>query len=357
MRPLSSASSLLAKASGRPFEHNPSTSGNTTLRIEDLITPPLNFLQGEPEDRDYYCACQAAGMEEFEFGYFAVYRENEMITVAPYFVTDFRLNTLLPEGIFKKCLTSIRFRLACIGNPMVDVGRIHGEVSEEILSAIDRKLATKGSLLAYKGFGQHLPLPSYVSANGLPVPVLALRPDYYQAMKSKRRNMLGQKLKNAAALRYEESIGLPVHLVDRAYELYLNTFEKASLKFEKLTRDYFVTTSTLSHYLLFFLNDELIGFTQLICNGNRIINRYIGLDYAKSHNYGLYFAMFLRAIEFGIREGYTELELGPTSYAFKRLLGATQFPTWNYYRHTSPWINWVLLRLRRLLEPSEMELR
>lgn len=327
------------------------------LRIEDLAVPPEGFLHDEPEGGAFYAAVQGAGMEGFQFGYFAVYRGDRLVTVAPYFVMDFRLNTLLPNGWLKRSLSWIRFKLACVGNPTADFGRIDGETSSEILAVINGELAKKGSLLAYKGFGQDLPLAGFAPAIGLPVPVLALGPDYYQAMKSDRRNLLRRKLKKSAALRYEACAGLPEHLVATVYQLYLNTYHKAELKLEKLTPEYFLNTRALSHYLLFFLDDELIGFTQLIGKGHQLVNRYIGLDYGKSHDYGLYFAMFIRAIEFGIREGFAEIELGATSYEFKRILGARQHPTWNYYRHTNPVLNWLLKNLRSVLEPSESELR
>lgn len=96
------------------------------LRIEDLATPPEGFLQEAPEGGDFYRAFQAAGIEGFRFGYFAVYRADEMVTVAPYFVMNFHLNTILPNGWLKRYLSGIRFKLACIGNPTADVGRIHG---------------------------------------------------------------------------------------------------------------------------------------------------------------------------------------------------------------------------------------
>jgi hypothetical protein len=327
------------------------------LHIEDLATPPEGFLHGEAEGAEFYRAFQSAGLEDFTFGYFGVYRAGELVTVAPYFVMNFRLNTLLPNGWLKKILGGISFKLACIGNPTADVGRIHGEVSAETLAAINGALEKKGSLLAYKGFDEGLPLQGFVAAKGLPVPVLDIGPDYYQAMKSDRRNLLKRKLKKAAALRYEDCAGLPEHLVDKVYQLYLKTYEKAELKFEKLTPGYFANTSHLSHYLLFFLGGELIGFTQLIGKGHQLVNRYIGMDYAKSNEYGLYFAMFIRAVDFGIREGFSEIELGATAYEFKRILGARQVPTWNHYRHTNRVVNFLLGKLKSVLEPSESELR
>jgi len=327
------------------------------LRIEDLDTPPEGFLRDQAEGYDFYTAIQGAGIEGFRFGYFAVYRHDELITVAPYFVMDFRLDTLLPGGLLKRSLSWIQFKLACIGNPTADVGRIHGEVSADVLALINAALASHGSLLAYKGFGDGLPLNGFVQAAGLPVPVLPLAPDYFSALKSERRNLLKRKLKKAAALRCEEHEGLPAALVDAVHALYMNTYNKAELKFEKLRPEYFRRTSGISKYLLFFHEDELVGFTQLIGRGGHLINRYIGLDYDKSERHGLYFAMFIKAVEFGVREGYRTLELGATSYEFKRILGARQEPTWNYYRHSTPWLNWVLGKLRVVLEPSASELK
>lgn len=327
------------------------------LRIEELDHPPKEFLPDQAEGYDFYKALQASKIDGFRFGYFAVYRQNQLITVAPYFVMDFRLATLLPDSWLKKCLSWIKFNLACIGNPTADFGRIEGEVSAEVLACIDQRLAKKGSLLAYKGFPDGLPLAGFVQAAGLPVPVVPLRADYFDAMQSKRRNLLKRKLKKAATLRYEEHDSLPPELVEKVYALYLNTYQKAELKFEKLTPEYFSGTSKISKYLLFFYDDELIGFTQLIGKNGYLVNRYIGLDYDKSTSHNLYFVMFIRAVEMAVREGYTALEMGATSYEFKRILGARQVPTWNYYRHTKPWANWILGKLRTVLEPSASELK
>lgn len=327
------------------------------LRIEDLDTPPEAFLRDQAEGYDFYTAFQGAKIEGFRFGYFAVYRHDTLVTVAPYFVMDFRLDTLLPAGLLKRSLSWIKFNLACIGSPTADFGRIHGEVSSDILALINTTLSTRGSLLAYKGFDDGLPVGGFVQAAGLPVPVLPLRPDYFSALKSDRRNLLKRKLKKASTLRYEECDSLAPELVEAVHRLYLNTYNKAELKFEKLTPEYFRRTAPISKYLLFFHEDELIGFTQLIGRNGRLVNRYIGLDYDKSDQHGLYFAMFIRAVEVGAREGYRDMELGATAYEFKRILGAEQVPTWNYYRHTTPWVNWVLGKLRAVLEPSESELR
>lgn len=318
--------------------------------------PPAGFLSTEPEGEAFFRACQAAGMDGFRFGYLVVYRGTRQVAVAPYFLTDFHVSTLMPPGWVRRCLTGFRFKLACVGHPTTDFGRIEGEVSQETLTLISRALARKGRLVAFKGFGPALPLVGYVRARSLPATVLPLSPTYFQDMKSDRRNSLRRKLKKAATLRYKESDCLPDHLIDRVYMLYARTYDKAQNKLGKLTRDYFVESRQISQYLLFFDDDELIGFVQLIGKGSRLINRYVGLDYVKSHAYGLYFAMFIRSVEFGIREGYTEIELGATAYTFKRKLGAREVPTWNYFRHVSPIMHALLTRLRGVLEPSASDL-
>jgi hypothetical protein len=71
----------------------------------------------------------------------------------------------------------------------------------------------------------------------------------------------------------------------------------------------------------------------------------------------LYFSMFIEAVKLGLRDNYVALELGASSYEFKRILGARKVPTWNYYRHTTPLANWILGKMKVVLEPSESELK
>ncbi|MCC8395745.1 GNAT family N-acetyltransferase [Paraburkholderia sp. MMS20-SJTR3] len=327
------------------------------LRLEDLEHPPEGFLKDLPEGGAFYESLRGTEIEGCHFGYFAVYRDDRLATVAPYFVMDFHLNTLLPNGALKTALSWIKFRLGCIGNPTTDYGQIEGEVSEETLTCIQRALSNKARLLAFKGFPEGLPLPAFVCAKSLPVPVVSLDSNYFSSLKSDRRNLLKRKLKKAAPLRYEEHDGVPAHLLERVYALYLKTWQKADIKFERLTPDYFAHTAHISKYLLFFEGDTLIGFTQLIGRNGVLVNRYVGLDYERSDAYGLYFAMFVRTIEYAVRERYREAELGATSYEFKRILGARQVPTWNYFRHTNPLVHRVLTLLKGMFEPSASELR
>jgi len=100
----------------------------------------------------------------------------------------------------------------------------------------------------------------------------------------------------------------------------------------------------------------MLGFHQLMCDGDTMYCKYIGMDYAKAHEHKLYFALMLRAIDICIRDGIAQLDFGVTSYAFKRYLGCDMVDTFNYFRHRNSLVNAILKRASFLLEPSESEL-
>jgi hypothetical protein len=326
------------------------------LRVEHLAQAPADFLQGDPEGGAYHRAFQAAELPDFQFGYYAVWRGEERVAVVPYFVMDFRLTTMLGEEGLARWLGWVRFKIACVGHPSTDIGRIDGEVSQEVLAAVNAELSGKAALIAYKGFDGDLPLPGFVRARGLPVAVLDLAADYWKSIGTDRRNNFKQKLRQGRSLTVIERDGCDDALAQSLFALYLQTYQRAAIKFELLTPKYFTATADISRYLLFYEQDRLIGFVQLICTPPRMVFRYIGMDYERNRRYGLYFLLFLKGIEVCLREGLTEMECGPTSYDFKRRLGCRMQETFVYYRHRNPFLHWLLGRARGLLEPSEEEL-
>jgi hypothetical protein len=81
------------------------------------------------------------------------------------------------------------------------------------------------------------------------------------------------------------------------------------------------------------------------------------MDYSKSHQYKLYFALMLQAINICIRDGIQKIDFGVTSYAFKRHVGSEMHQTFNYFQHRNAGANAILKRLSFLLEPGASELR
>lgn len=325
------------------------------LDVIELPAPPDDFLADEPEGAAFHKAFLASGIDGFECRYLCVTRDGARIAVVPYFTGKFSLTELLPDGLIKKTFSWIEFDYACVGHPLTDFGAIDGLVSEEILEAVNAKLAEKSRLIAYKGFGE-LPLPRYTKARGLPVSVLDIAGDYYSGLDSRRRNDFRHKLEKVRPLRIEEYAPLPDSLVPDMHRLYMNTYQHAPTRFERLNPEYFRQTAAISRYLVFFEADVPIGFAQIIGKGHKACFAYVGMDYLRNRQYGLYYAICLKAIEACIREGYRHLDLGVTSYHFKHLLGGRLVETSLYFRHRNPVIDWLLGRFKFLLEPGTDEL-
>jgi hypothetical protein len=69
------------------------------------------------------------------------------------------------------------------------------------------------------------------------------------------------------------------------------------------------------------------------------------------------FLLFIKAIEYCLRDGFTELESGATSYEYKKLIGSEIVNTFVYYRHKQPIAHWLLNKVNFLLAPSATELK
>lgn len=327
------------------------------LRVLELDRPPADFLPGEPEGGAFQRAFQSAAINGFECRYLAVFDDGARVAVVPYFLGVFSLGTMLSGGWLKACLSRIGFRYACVGHPSTDIGLTAGALRADILKAVNATLQTKAPLLAYKGFPADLPLPGFVSVRGLPVCVLNLQGDYFAMLNEHRRNDFHHKLRAAASLRTETCTALPEHLLMPVYRLYLDTLAHARIRFEVLTPEYFRQVAGLGQFHLYFEGERLIGFLQLLTNGDKANLKYMGMDHRRNRPYYLYFAMCLRAIAACQAAGCTRIELGVSSYHAKLLMGCELTETRIYYRHRHPLMHWLLGRCRFLLEPTAAELR
>ena len=328
------------------------------LTLREVTEPPAGFLTDQPLGGDFYRGAGRLEVPGFEFGYLIASQAGRDLAVAPFFTTKFKLNTLLDEGWLKSAIGNLGLNIACIGHPCAPFGQIEpaSAVTPALLQALFDALSRKAPIVALKGFAADLPAPGFVRVPGLPVAQLALRPRFWESMSHHKRNFQ-RKRKAAQALNISVVPGLPEPLVDAVHQLYLNSYRKANVRFEQLSRAYFTSTAPLSHYLLAWLDGELVGFIQLIRKDQHMAAFYMGMNYAVDRKHGLYFAMMMAVVDEALAQGCSNVEFGETSYAFKRSLGCELADTWVYYRHRHPLINPLLARLGFLLAPSEKELR
>lgn len=326
------------------------------VTVEELAQPPEGFLSGELEGYDFYKAFQDAGIDNFELGYFRAYRDGVPVATAPFFVTRYRINTTLKGGWLKRLLHPFWLRLACVGHPLADFGMIDGEVSADVLAAFNERLRGKAGVIAYKDFPATLPLEGFAVEPGLPVAALHIRGDYWSGLKQHVRSDFRRRLRKAQALRIEERDGFPAELGDRIYELYLNVHRRGEFSFETLNREFFERVGPFSKYVLYWEDEALIGFCLLMCKGNRMHYKYLGMDYERGRKHGLYFIMSLSHIEMCLRDGRTIYQTGCTTYAFKQRLGSTLYPVFLFFRHRNAIINWFVCRLMAKLSVKPDEL-
>ncbi len=333
--------------------------GGGLIRIVDTDACPEDFAVAEPEDHRFLQAFQRAGIGDFCCGYLLVYRGETRVSVVPYFTTEYRLNTLVTNPLLRWLLAPLGFKVACVGHPSTDAGRIEGEISADVLQAVNAVLRDKAAATAYKWFTEPLPLADFVEVCGLPINVLKAGADYPAALSRNQRKNVLRKIRKSAALvftEYTPETPLPDALIAGVCSLYASTADRADLQFERLNEDYFRLTAPLSSYMLAYEGGRLIGFVQWLRKGSRMSGKYLGMDYARNRHYDLYFGVVLQSVLRGIRDGVREFDLGVSSYYSKRMMGAGLLPTRLYFRHHQPVVQWLLARCKFLLEPSADEL-
>jgi hypothetical protein len=335
----------------------PSRSGgaNARLTVRELDEPPPGFLADELEGYAFYKAFQDAGIANFDVGYLQAWRDGVPVATAPYFTTRYRINTTLPGGWLKRCLRPFWLRIACVGHPWADFGMIDGETSAEVLEAFNRVLQRKAAIIAYKDFPASLPLDGFAVESGLPVAALVIRGDYWSGLKQHVRSDFRRRLRKARALRIEERDGFPSELGDRLYALYLNVHRRGEFSFGTLNRRYFELVGPFSKYVLYWEGETLIGFCLLMCKGERMHYKDLGMDYERGRRHGLYFIMSLSHIEICLRDGYSIYQTGCTSYAFKKRLGSSLHPTFLYFRHRNALVNGIIVRLMAKLSAKPQD--
>ena len=166
--------------------------------------------------------------------------------------------------------------------------------------------------------------------------------DYLATLSYSTRKSLRRKLKTLNQLRIEEHNGLPPHL-EEIYQLYLNCYEKSELKFEKLTLEFFESLAGLMpnqcRFVLYYVNEKLIGFNCLLHGNGVLMDKYIGLDYVDSQRVNLYSLSWLYNIQMCIRDGFHTFQSGQASYETKLRLGATLEQTYILFKHRNKLVN------------------
>lgn len=329
----------------------------------------------------YHLAFAQANISGFKTGYITVLEAEKPILISPIFVMDYALDCTI-QGKLKIFTTKLRdvfpklmnLRLLCIGSAVTDSAQIgFSKINTEIMQTLHQKLEEianqeKASVIAFKDVTEadlaqlKIPLQTlgFSVVENMPVAKNNIHfnslDDYLASLSYSTRKGLRRKMKSFAQLSIEEYDGMPPKLAE-IYQLYLNCYEKSELKFEKLTQQFFKYLAQLMPYncrfVLYYSEEEnekkLIGFNCLLHGNGVLMDKYIGLDYHKSHELNLYSLSWIHNIKMCIRDGFHTFQSGQAAYETKLSLGANLEQTYIMFKHRSRLINPFLKLASRVL--------
>jgi hypothetical protein len=328
---------------------------------EALFAPPL-------EGQWWYESLETCGLgDQFQFSYAVIRRGAEAVGLAPVFVMDVPIELVMPPALLplfrllgKVFPAVLSQRTLFVGSPCADegtIGVLPGVDRRQALLCLERALEARAGvvgarMLVWKDVpARHaddmawlaercrmFPLISFPGTEvGLPS---ARKEDYFAAMKASRRHVLKKKLRRSA-----EAVAVTVEVVqapeaavlDDIFALFWQTFEKASTKFERLNRRFFALLAALpvSHFVLLRerASGQMIAFMLCFALGDRVINKFIGIDYRRPKDWLLYFRLWDATVDWVLSQGITAIQSGQTGYAPKIEMGHALVPLTNYCRH------------------------
>jgi predicted N-acyltransferase len=341
-----------------------------------------------PESYVFYKVLAASGLDDFTFLYLVIYGDNELISIAPLFTADFNLDIAV-EGWLSGLIKCVRrifprlliFKTLFCGSPFSEYGvlgvRQSFADSSKIIPAVHaglKELAAKtdARLIIFKDFLESSqpfldPLRREGFARMESFPNVAVEvnyksfPEYLETLGRSTRKNLKRKLKETGAgghVRVETVRDITPY-IDQVVKLYENAYHGGSTKFERLTKEFFLSASRdLAPHTLFFLyyvDNRLGAFNLCFVYDNLFIDKFIGFDYDVSNRYHLYFVSWANNIQWCIDNSLCYYHPGQTDYEPKIRLGGKLVPLFVYVKHCNAVLNFILKPLTLILKPDNFD--
>jgi hypothetical protein len=304
------------------------------------------------EGRFWYTALEKAQLQDqFRFFYALVKSNSEIVAIAPAFLMDVPIELVAPDAVARilkmvgPILPSLTYqRTLFVGSPCADEGTVgvkQGVSLDDIVFLLEDALEKKASLLrapmivwkdfpdsysqAMGGLCERKNLFRLVSFPGTVVklPNTDLE-SYYQSLKGSRRHNLKKKLKRSKNLvEFESSViqNPDPETLDQIFGLFWQTYEKGKTKFEKLNKKFFAEMATCDHCHFVCLREksssELVAFMLCFKLSDRVVNKFIGIDYKRPAEWCLYFRLWEEALAWVLEQRCREFQSGQTGYRAK----------------------------------------
>jgi predicted N-acyltransferase len=185
---------------------------------------------------------------------------------------------------------------------------------------------------------------------------------YLATLTAKKRYALKKKLSNSRAgfdLTCEVVRSPDAATLDEVWALFQQTYNKATVRFEKLTPAFFanIADDDCVHYILLRErgSGRLMAFMLCFFDRERAINKFIGIDYEAGNQAFLYFRLWEEFVRWATAGGASELQSGQTSYSAKFDLGHELVPLSNFSRHLSAPLNAIYAFVGRYITWSTLD--
>jgi uncharacterized protein len=341
-------------------------------RAEDIEESVWRQCFRQPlEGHFWYQTLEASGLEDqFAFSYAQIQMGGKPVGIAPCFLHDVPITLVAPPFVafvlarLSRVFPRVGYqRTLFIGSPCSDegtIGLIEGvhlqEVADSVCAAMRLKARQlKAPMIVFKDFPQgdlatlkdlsgFCPTASYPGTIvRLPLPG---KEAYYRSLAHTQRHNLLKKLRRSCEL-----LPLETSVVKRPsdrelaeiFGLFVQTYERGKTKFERLDRRFFehIREQAPAHFILQRdrTSGALVSFMLVLRLGDRIINKFIGLDYRLGPKAYPYFRLFDAAVDFGYASGAKEIQSGQTGYRAKLDLGHRLVPLYNVFHHENPLVN------------------
>ena len=275
--------------------------------------------------------------------------------------------------IFPRFLTMRVLMVGCAAGTG-DLGACDETDGPWVASALGASLRTyarqnKASLVVLKDFPasyrpslETFALNGYARIPSMPMTRLSLHyenwDDYFRTLSKATRKDLRRKFRKAGrAPKIEMQLVSEIApFIDEIYPLYLAVHERSPLKFETLTKDYFLgIAQRMPERARFFLwrqSDKIVAFSFCLVCGDAIYDECIGLDYSVALDLHLYFYTLRDIISWALQQGLKYYYSNPLNYEPKLHLDCELVPLDLYVRHTSALLNPIFRRVIKHLGPT-----
>jgi hypothetical protein len=336
----------------------------------DTFRPPLEGLW-------WYLALERSGLDDqFRFLYAQLADDaGQPLGIAPCFLMDVPLEMFVPEPLQpivrplgRVYPPLLHQRTLFVGSPCSDrgwVGLRSGIDRDAALRALQHGIAAKARELrapmrVWKDFPSVFDheMASVAARAGLfrvvsfPGTEIALpspaKSDYLRALPGSGGERLRRNVK-----RSQREVRLDVRvephpdaaMLDQVFGLFMQTYERATTRFERLSRGFFdqMAQSPASRFILLQHAEDrrLVAFMLCFDLGDTLVNKFIGLDYERPRDWRLYFRLWDQFIDLALALDKKRVESGQTGYSGKFVTGHSLLPLTNWCQHANPVLAWI----------------